>query len=169
MPEQQVAQWPEDLFPRTEAMKLSGLEYMQAMLEGRIPHPPISAWSGGRVHSVEPGRVVFRAVTDFRHCNPMGAVHGGWYGTMLDSALGCAVMTCVARGSGYTTLEYKVNITRAAPLGTEVEVTGLISHSGRSTAVATAELRGLADGRLYATGSTTCIILSGAPPAASGN
>jgi uncharacterized protein (TIGR00369 family) len=68
-------------------------------------------------------------------------------------------MTMVPRGSVYTTLEYKVNITRAIPLGTEILATGRIQHSGRSTGVANGEICD-ANGMLYATGSTTCIIMT---------
>jgi acyl-coenzyme A thioesterase PaaI-like protein len=40
-----------------------------------------------------------------------------------------------------------------------VRATGLIQHKGRSTAVAMGELRGIEDGRIYATGSTTCLVM----------
>lgn len=73
--------------------------------------------------------------------------------------MACAVMTKVPRGSIYTTLEYKINITRAIPLGTEIECVGVTDHAGRSTAVAHGEIRGVADGKLYATGTTTCMIM----------
>ena len=76
--------------------------------------------------------------------------------------MACAVMTKVPKGSVYTTLEYKVNITRPIPLGTGIEALGRVQHAGRSTGVAMGEIRGVADGRLYATGSTTCIIMPGA-------
>ena len=89
----------------------------------------------------------------------MGGVHGGWYGTLLDSALGCAVMTTVPQGHWYTTLEYKVNLTRALPMGMEIDCIAQVRHGGRSTAVAEAEIRGCADGKLYALGSTTCLIM----------
>ncbi|MFO7771785.1 MAG: PaaI family thioesterase, partial [Roseovarius gahaiensis] len=78
---------------------------------------------------------------------------------ILDSCMGCAVMTKVPRGSVYTTLEYKVNITRAIPLGLRVRATGVVDHAGRSTGVASGEIRGIDDGKLYATGSTTCLIM----------
>lgn len=156
---QTVAQSPEDLASRDTLLSLSGLEFMQGIAEGRLPHPAISGLLNYRVHSVAEGRVAFRGVAEFAHTNPVGAVHGGWYGTMLDSAMGCAVMTVVPKGRVYTTLEYKVNITRALPLGMEVEALAVVSHAGRSTAVATAEIRGVDDGKLYATGSTTCIIM----------
>ncbi len=96
---------------------------------------------------------------EFNVCNPMGTVHGGWYGTLLDSAMACAVMTKVPRGSVYTTLEYKVNILRAIPLGMQIDCIGTIDHVGRSTGVAHGEIRGVEDGKLYATGSTTCIVM----------
>ena len=138
---------------------MSGLAFMQAILDGRIAHPPMGRTLDYRLHDVAPGRVAFRGTPDFDMTNPMGTVHGGWYGTLLDSAMACAVMTEVPRGSVYTTLEYKVNVTRPIPLGTEVEAVGTVSHAGRSTGVAEGRITGVADGKLYATGSTTCIIM----------
>lgn len=156
---QYTAQGPGDLASRDTLLSQSGLDFMQAMLDGTLPLPPIAGLFGFRLHSVAPGRVAFRGTPRFDACNPMGGVHGGWYGTILDSALGCAVMTTVPRGRFYTTLEYKVNVTRALPVGTEAEALSWVTHAGRTTAVASAELRGVADQTLYATGSTTCIIM----------
>lgn len=153
------AESPADLPSRAQLLSMSGLEFMLGMLEGRLPQPTIARLMGYALHNVAPGRATLRGAPSFAHTNPFGAVHGGWYGTILDTALGCAVMTAVPKGRWYTTLEYKVNITRALPIGMEVEAEGLLDHAGRSTAVAHATLRGLADGKIYATGSTTCIIL----------
>lgn len=154
-----IARDPADLLSMADVLSMSGLEFMQGILDGRHPGPPISATMGYRLHLVADGRVVFRGRPQFNVTNPMGAVHGGWYGTLLDSAMACAVMTKVPRGSVYTTLEYKINITRAIPLGMEIDCIGEIDHAGRSTGVAHGEIRGVEDGRLYATGSTTCIIM----------
>ena len=156
----QLAQGPEDLLSMAELLDLSGLEFMRGIVEGRLPGPPIGQTMGYTLHSVEDGRVVFRGTPQFNVTNPMGTVHGGWYGTLLDSAMACAVMTKVPKGAVYTTLEYKVNILRAIPLGTEVDCIGLTDHVGRSTGVAHAEIRGVSDDRLYATGSTTCIVMT---------
>ena len=154
-----LAQSPADLLPLDQVLSMSGLEFMQAMLEGRLPGPPISATMGYTLHAVADGRVVFRGTPEFNVTNPMGTVHGGWYGTLLDSAMACAVMTRVPRGSVYTTLEYKVNIIRPVPLGMQIDCIGETDHAGRSTGVASGEIRGVEDGKLYATGSTTCIIM----------
>ena len=153
------AQSPDELVRPADLMQMSGFEFMTGILEGRLPAPPISRTLGYTLHAVEDGRVVFRGTPTFGMTNPTGTVHGGWYGTLLDSAMACAVMTRVAKGSIYTTLEYKINIIRAVPLGTQVDCTGLTDHVGRSTGVAHGEIRGVGDGRLYATGSTTCIVM----------
>jgi uncharacterized protein (TIGR00369 family) len=149
----------EELPDKETVLSLSGLEFMQAMLCGEIARPPISTQLNYKLDSVETGKVVFRGTPDFEQTNPLGGVHGGWYGTLLDSCMACAVMTTVPKGSVYTTLEYKVNLTRAIPLGTEILATGTIDHAGRTTGVSHGEIRGAIDGKLYATGSTTCLIM----------
>ncbi|QDL90587.1 PaaI family thioesterase [Paroceanicella profunda] len=147
-----------DLLPREAYGRLSGLEIMTEMLEGRVPAPAIAGTLGFRVSEVAEGRVVFAGTPDFSVTNPMGTVHGGWYGALLDSCMACAVMTCLKAGTFYTTLEYKVNIIRPIPLGTEVFAIGKAHHAGRSTGIADGRMED-AGGKLYATGSTTCIVM----------
>jgi uncharacterized protein (TIGR00369 family) len=154
-----IANSIDELVSLHDLLDMSGLEFMERMRDGNLPGPPIARTMGYRLHSVEKGRVAFRGAPGFDVTNPMGGVHGGWYGTLLDSAMACAVMTAVPTGSVYTTLEYKINITRAIPLDMEIECVGLVDHAGRSTAVAHGEIRGVADDRLYATGSTTCLVM----------
>ncbi|APX11944.1 PaaI family thioesterase [Tateyamaria omphalii] len=154
-----LATSPADLISQDELLSMSGLDFMTGMLNGTLPGPPIAHTMGYSLHDVQDGTVTFRGTPEFDVTNPMGTVHGGWYGTLLDSAMACAVMTKVPAGSVYTTLEYKINITRGIPLGMEIACTGRIDHAGRSTGVATGDIRGVDDGKLYATGSTTCIIM----------
>lgn len=149
----------DDLVSPDVLLSMSGLDFMMGMLNGTLPGPPIARTMGYTLHSVADGTVTFRGTPEFNVTNPMATVHGGWYGTLLDSAMACAVMTKVPRGSVYTTLEYKINITRTIPVGTSIDCTGTVDHAGRSTGVATGEIRGTEDGKLYATGSTTCIIM----------
>ncbi len=154
-----IATSTDDLPDLAELTSLSGLAFMQEVVAGARPGPPIAATLGFEPVLAEDGLVIFEGAPAFNSTNPMGGLHGGWYGALLDSALGCAVMTKVPKGSFYTTLEYKINITRSIPLGTQVKAIGQVSHAGRSTAVASGEIRGVDDNRLYATGSTTCIIM----------
>lgn len=161
MSQPRYAETPGDLPDQSAILSISGLEFMQKVLSGEFAAPRIGLTLNFALHEVSEGRAVFRGSPTFDHTNPMGGVHGGWYGAILDSALGCACMTTVAKGHWYTTLEFKANITRPLPVGMQVDCVGEIQHTGRSTAVARAEVRGVEDGKVYATGSTTCIIMKG--------
>lgn len=142
--------------PRT----LSGLDFLRDIIAGKLPPPAMAKTMNVRLSEVENGLAVFRGAPTTAHLNPMGVVHGGWFGAIVDSAMGCAVQSTLAPGQSYTTLEFRVNITRALKPGSDVTCRAEFQHAGRSTAVARAEIRGVADGTLYGTGSTTCMILA---------
>jgi uncharacterized protein (TIGR00369 family) len=114
-----------------------------------------------RLLEVSQGRVVFSARPEARHYNPQGTVHGGFTATVLDSAMGCAVLTLLGPGTGHTTLEFKINLVRPILAETgELRAEAWVVHGGRR--VSTAESRLLtADGKIVAHGSTTCMALSG--------
>lgn len=156
-----IASELDELPDRGDVLSRSGLEFLRDVLEGKLAGAPIWATLDFWLAEAEPGRVVFDGTPGFGAANPTRAVHGGWYGTILDSCMACAVMTQVPKGSFYTTLEFKVNITRPIPLNTPVRAIGTLQHAGRSTGVSRGEIRGVADDKLYATGSTTCIIMAG--------
>ncbi|WP_407492754.1 PaaI family thioesterase [Pseudooceanicola sp. MF1-13] len=137
----------------------NGLAALQGMLTGDTSGPPIAEVMNYTIATVEDGMVEFTGTPKPEFCNPMGAVHGGWYGVLLDSCMACAVATRVPEGSTYTTLEYKVNIIRPIPVGMEIVARGVAQHVGRSTGIANGEIRGVEDGKLYASGSTTCIVM----------
>ncbi len=139
---------------------MSGLDYMRGVRDGTLPAVPILEHFGFCVTEVDEGRISFEGTPQAHHLNPMQSVHGGWYGTILDSALGCSVMSKLPKGTVYTTLEYKVNLIRAIRPGQTMRASATAGHVGRSTGVATAELYGVEDGRLYATASTTCLVMS---------
>lgn len=88
----------------------------------------------------------------------MGTIHGGWYATLLDSAMGCAVHTMMPAGRAYTTAELSVNIVKAlSPKVERVRAIGQVLHAGRQLATAEAKLVG-PDGTLYAHGTSTCLV-----------
>jgi len=137
---------------------MSGLEIMQAMLRGELPYPPIAKTLDFMLLEVDEGRAVFQGTPGPAHLNPMGTVHGGWYATLLDSALGCAVHTMMPAGRGYTTAELGVNLVRAiGPKVARVRAEGKVIHCGRQLATAEARLYG-PDGTLYAHATTTCLV-----------
>lgn len=138
---------------------LSGVDFLQAMIDGKIPPPPVANLLSMRLSEVQKGRAVFEIDIGEQHYNPIGVVHGGIAATMLDSAMGCAVQSTLDAGVAYTTLEIKVNMVRAVTLATgRLSAIASVIHVGGRTA--TAEGRFVdAAGKLYAHGTTTCIIL----------
>ena len=150
--------------PRTSAEAargMSGIEFLQAIRDGRLPAAPIAELLGMRLAEVEPGHAVFEVTPGEQHYNPIGVVHGGLALTLLDSAMSCSVQTQIRAGSGYTTLELKVNLVRAITSTTgKLRAIGKVLHAGKSTATAEGRLVD-ASGKLYAHGVTTCIILNG--------
>ncbi|RYF42770.1 MAG: PaaI family thioesterase [Comamonadaceae bacterium] len=137
----------------------SGIEMMRAMLRGELPYPPIARTLSFQLLEVDEGRAMFQGTPGPDHLNPMGGIHGGWYATLLDSALGCAVHTMMPPGRGYTTAELGVNLVKAinpqkAP---RVRAEGKVIHCGRQLATAEARLYG-PDGTLYAHATTTCLV-----------
>jgi uncharacterized protein (TIGR00369 family) len=136
----------------------SGLETLQAIFAGELPSPLIGATLDFIPIQMDLGVAVFQGRPQLRHYNPLGAVHGGWFATLLDSALGCAVHSALPAGKGYTTLELKVNIVRALTEAVPVvRAEGKLIHLGRQMATSEARLVG-PDGKLYAHGTTTCLV-----------
>ena len=149
-----------DVLTMEEILEISGLDMMVGILKGIYPAAPISNILNYKVHAVKKGRVGFRGTPNLESRNPMGTLHGGWYGTILDSAMACAVMTTLPAGKIQTTLEFKVNIIRSIPIGVTVDALGTVEHSGKSTGVAVGSLVDVKSGKLYASSSTTCIIMT---------
>ena len=138
---------------------LSGLEFLKAMIDGRLPAPAMAGTLGFRLVDVADGKAVFEGEPWPGLLNPLGIVHGGWALTLIDSATGCAVHTTLPAGIGYTTVETKVNFSRPiAPGGGIVRCEGRVVTRGRR--IATAEARLLdAKGKILAHGSSTLMIL----------
>jgi uncharacterized protein (TIGR00369 family) len=149
----------EDPAPGAEAAgKMSGLEYLRAMMRGDLPVPPMAALMGFGLVEVEEGRAVFECVPAEYHYNPIGAVHGGFACTLFDSAMGCAVHTELPAGVGYTTVELKVNLLRPITAETgRLLCEGETIHVGGRIATAEARLKD-ESGRLYGHATTTCMI-----------
>ncbi len=147
-----------DADPKGQVFARSGMEMFEAIFAGELPPPPIGEPLDFLPIHMEPGTAIFQGRPQRRHYNPLGTVHGGWFATLLDSAVGCAVHTMLPAGKGYTTLELKVNMVRA--LNDQVPIVraeGKVIHVGRQVATAEGRIVG-PDGKLYAHASTTCLI-----------
>ncbi len=142
------------------AMSMAGIDFIRKVSSGELPAPPMAVLLGMDIAEVEEGRVVFTATPGERHYNPIGVVHAGLAATMLDSAMGCAVHTKLPAGTGYTTLETKFNLDRAitrdtGPIRCEATVITVGSRVGTAEGRVTGE-----DGRVYAHGTSTCLVMT---------
>ncbi|PYE18005.1 uncharacterized protein (TIGR00369 family) [Williamsia limnetica] len=157
--------WHDPAIPAQVATKLSGIDYMHALADGRIPAPPIVGLMDARLTSVTPGAAEFTLTPNESHFNPIGAVHGGIICTLLDSAAGCAVHTTLPQGVGYTSVEIKVNFMRGTTLDSgDLIARGWVKKSGRRVAFAEAEITDSL-GKTVATASTSLLVFEVPAPA----
>ena len=138
---------------------MTGLELLRAIVDGTIPQPPISPTLGFRIVGAEPNVARFVGEPARSQYNPMGQVHGGWACTLLDSAMGSAVMTTCDAETGYTTTQLSIYLTGAIDAETgPVTAEGRVVHRGRRTVTAEARLTD-ERGRLLAHGTTSCLLM----------
>ena len=142
-----------------QVSELQPQEFFDRIGNGELPAPPFGHLLDFIPLEWAPGRFVFQGTPDARHYNPLGSVHGGYAASLLDSCMGCAIHTRLQRGQGYTSTDLRVSYIRAlsnkvGPIRAE----GRVVHLGRTTALAEGRLYDV-DDRLYAVGSTTCLIL----------
>lgn len=136
----------------------TGREILEAMMSGELPFPPMNETMNMTLLEVDNGRAVFQGIPLPQHYNPLGTVHGGWFATLLDSALGCAVQSTLPAGRSYTTAELSVNIVRPASHRTgPLRAVGRVIHGGRQIATAEARIED-EKGKLYAHATTTCFV-----------
>jgi uncharacterized protein (TIGR00369 family) len=140
--------------------EMTGLEFVQGMVDGTLPHNTIAGTLGYRIVEAEKGRVVITALPKDTHLNPQGTVHGGLAATLLDSCMGLAVQTLLDKGVGSTTLEFKISFVRAiTPETGEIRAEGKVVSPGRRVGTAEGRITD-ANGKLLAHATTTCLILS---------
>lgn len=141
-----------------ELSSRSGLEFLRDIAAGVLPLPPIGKALNFFLLEADEGRVVFQGTPTFDFYNPIGTIHGGWAATLLDSCMACAVQTTLRKGQAYTTAELKLNLVRPLTDKTgPVRAEGKIIHAGRQISTSEGRLFG-PDGKLYAHGTTTCMI-----------
>ncbi|HVX98954.1 MAG TPA: PaaI family thioesterase [Pseudorhodoplanes sp.] len=147
-----------NVVPQDVLLAHDGISFLQGIIDGKFPPPPIAETLGFRLALVERGRVQFESDPQPRHYNPIGTVHGGLALTLLDSALACAVHSTLGRGEAYTSVEIKVNFVRPLTARTgPIVAEGRVLHRGRTIATSEGEVKDRG-GKLYAHATTTCMI-----------
>src|SRR5882757_1986521 len=140
-PRSKTVTWYDPKVVAAASTSMSGMELLGALLAGELPPPPIMELTGLRLVKIDVGEVVFEGTPDESVYNPIGLVHGGLVCTLLDSVAGCAVHTTLPAGTGYTSVEIKVNYLRAVHAGMKLRARGWVTRPGRRIAFAEGEVR----------------------------
>ena len=134
----------------------SGLEIMQAMMSGELPYAECAESLRFCAIKTAPGYALFQGATSRDQLNPMGFIHGGWISSVLDSALGCAVMSTLSAGVVYSTIGLEVKYQKFLTLKTlRVRAEAKVTQIEGRDAFAQAILFG-PDDTLFAEATTTC-------------
>ena len=151
--------WDDPSTTASAISHMSGLELLEAIAGGDLPAPPIMSTLGFEGMAFGPGWARFGITPGEHHYNPIGSVHGGVAATLLDSALGCAVHTALPPGVGYTTVDLRVSFVRPLTATTgPVRAEGRVIHVGSRVGTSEGRITD-AEGRIYAHGTATCLIL----------
>lgn len=138
--------------------EMTGLEFLQAMVDGHIPRASISETIPMDLHQISEGTASFNVKADKRHLNPLGGVHGGFAATVLDSVTGCAVHTLLEAGVGYGTIDLNIKMCRPIPLDKELLAIGQVINMSKNLGISEGKIVD-EDGKLYAHATATCMII----------
>jgi len=159
-PRSKVVTWYDPAISAGGLAGRSGLEYLQALMDGALPPPPIALLLGMRPVRLEAGLVVFECEPDESVYNPLGLIHGGLACTLADTVAGCAVQSTLGSGFGFTSIDIAVSYLRPVSLesGT-LTATGRVVKPGRRVAFAEAQIH---DGSrsLVATATSSCLVFA---------
>lgn len=158
-PRTKTVTWYDPSISATAGASTPGREYLQAIVEGKLPRPPIADLVGARLHSVADGEAVFRCTPDESTYNPGGIVHGGLLCMLLDSACGCSVQSRLPAGVFISTIEIKVSFLSPLRAGSgELEVIGKALRVGRQVAFSEAHARN-GEGKLVGHATSSIALL----------
>lgn len=134
-------QWEDPSIGLEQLPKLDGIDYLRKMASGELPGPPIASHANMTLIDVGEGTATFECHPNESHYNPIGMVHGGLVCTLLDSALGCAAQTLLPAGTGYTSIELKVNYLRPVTAASgPLRCIGRVTKPGRRVSFAEGEV-----------------------------
>lgn len=153
--------WQDPMATATLARERSGMEMLQAVIDGTVGPPPIADLLGMSLVEAADGRAVFAVEPAEWMYNPIGSVHGGIAATLLDSCMGCAIHTTLPAGVGYATSDLQIRYARGITLATgRIVAEGTVVHAGRRLATAEGRLTAQDTGKLLAHATTACLLIS---------
>jgi uncharacterized protein (TIGR00369 family) len=150
--------WSDPERARRDFARHDGFEKLAAVKRGDAAIPPAAALLGMTIEELQRGRVVMSIVADEVHENPMGTMHGGVIAALVDTAMGCAVLSTLPADRVFTTLDLSTHYVRAITKASGVIFAeGVVVHAGGRVATAQARVYDAAHD-LYAHATSTCLI-----------
>ena len=166
MKNERTYRWADPAEIAKAAEGLSGIDLMRAMIEGKVPPPPVGSLIGVSAFTAEKGKVSCGFDPAEFHYNALGTVHGGVIATVIDIVMGSAVHSTLKAGQGFTTLTLELKYHRAVTAKSgHLTATAEVVTRGRDIVTAEAKLVDKKD-RLFANATSTLMILR--PPPAAG-
>ena len=161
-PSSKVITWHDPMITAAAVPGMTGLEFLRAIRDGKLPPAPIAVLLGFRPVEVEEGMVVFEGAPDESVYNPIGVVHGGLVCTMADTVAACAVHSTLPAGLTYTSIDLNVSYTRPVTKDSgTLRAIGTIVKPGRRVAFSKAEILDSRD-KAVATATSSCLIMQSA-------
>jgi uncharacterized protein (TIGR00369 family) len=159
-PQTKTVTWYDPELTAEAGSGLSGLEFLQALVDGTLPPAPLVLLLGFRAVAASVGEVAFEGTPDGSVYNVLGVVHGGLIAALCDTVTALAVRTTLAAGVGYTTIDLNVSYTRPVTRDSgALRAVGTVVKPGRRVAFAQAEILDAA-GKVVATATSSCLIIS---------
>ena len=138
---------------------LSGLEFLQALVDGTLPPAPLVLLLGFRAVEAGVGHVAFEGTPDESVYNVLGVVHGGLVAALCDTVAALAVRTTLPAGVRYTSIDLNVSYTRPVTKDSgALRAVGTVDKPGRRVAFSRAEITDVA-GKLVAAATSSCLII----------
>ena len=159
LPRSRTVTWHDTGPGVSQGLTMAGIDYLAAMIAGKLPPPPMATLMQFDLIEAEPGRVVLTCQPDESVYNPMGGVHGGLVCTLLDSAAGLAMHSTLPAGKGFTSIEIKVNYLKAVRLDSgPLTTTGTVVKSGSRVGFTEGVVTN-GSGAIVATATSTLLVL----------
>ena len=136
----------------------SGIGYLLAVKEGRIPPPPVWSLIGCRLAEISEESVTLEATPREYHLNRFGVVQGGILCTILDATMACTLGISLSRETRFSSPELKVNYFRPVTMQTGLILCrSTFIHKGKQIAVLEGKILDK-EGKLYAQSMSTFMI-----------
>tara|TARA_Y100001970_G_scaffold60892_1_gene77512 strand:+ start:4132 stop:4560 length:429 start_codon:yes stop_codon:yes gene_type:complete len=130
--------------------------------------PGLAKMIGISPESIGGGECTVSTVVQNEHLNAGGVAHGGLHATMLDTALGGALVSALSKEEWCATAEIDVSYIRPAIEGDTLEASGRVVKRGKNLAHMEGEIIDH-NGRLIATAKGTWAIWIPSGPGRPGN